>query len=87
MCMGNQEIYHHWGELPQVSFLSPQKFCCDKHTFVMTKMILVAAPTNDRNVQFGGSNYLTSYVFSCFFFSFFLFSVDVFVDQLSVLRL
>ena len=60
-------ISDHWQELPQVSFLSRQKFCHDKHTFVMTKVmfcrnkhmfvvtntfvttkiILVAAPTND----------------------------------------
>ena len=31
-------------------FLSQQEmFCCDKHMFVMTKIILVAAPTNDSN--------------------------------------
>ena len=28
---------YRWRELPQVSFLSRQKFCSDKHTFVMTK--------------------------------------------------
>ena len=27
----------HWRELPQVSFLLWQKFCCEKITFVMTK--------------------------------------------------
>ena len=30
---------YHWQELPQVSFLSWQKFCHDKHMFVMTKHI------------------------------------------------
>ena len=29
--------FHHWRELPQVSFLSRQKFCRDKHVFVATK--------------------------------------------------
>ena len=35
------EILHwyHWQELPQVSFLSRQKFCCDK-SFVTTKICL-----------------------------------------------
>ena len=28
---------YHWRELPQVSFLSRQEFCCDKHVFVATK--------------------------------------------------
>ena len=28
--------------------LSRQRFCRDKHTFVATKMVLVAAPANDR---------------------------------------
>ena len=52
----------HWQKLPQVSFLSRHKFCHCKHllswqktffcrdkheSFVMTKMILVAAPAND----------------------------------------
>ena len=26
-------VYYHWQELPQVSFLSQQKFCGDKHIF------------------------------------------------------
>ena len=29
---------YHWRELPQVSFLSWQKNCCNKHMFVMTNM-------------------------------------------------
>ena len=35
---------HHWQELRQVSFLSRQRFCCDKHMFVMTydKHVFVA---------------------------------------------
>ena len=33
--------YYHWRELPQVSFLSRQKFCCrDKIMFVATKPLL-----------------------------------------------
>ena len=32
-----QQPFYHWRELPQVSFLSRQKFCWDKHTFVVTK--------------------------------------------------
>ena len=31
---------HHWRELPQVSFLSRQKFCRNKHAFVETNMCL-----------------------------------------------
>ena len=30
-------VIYHWRELPQVSFLSQQKFCRDKHMFVATK--------------------------------------------------
>ena len=31
------------------TYLSPQTyFCCDKYTFVTTKIILVAAPASDR---------------------------------------
>ena len=30
------DINYHWRELPQVSFLLRQKFCCNKLTFVMT---------------------------------------------------
>ena len=33
------EVYH-WPELPQVWFLLQQKFCCNKHVFVMTSMCL-----------------------------------------------
>ena len=33
------EVYH-WQELPQVRFLLRQKFCCDKHMFVMTNTCL-----------------------------------------------
>ena len=32
-------VIYHWRKLPQVSFLSQQKFCPDKHAFVMTKHI------------------------------------------------
>ena len=31
---------YHWQELPQVSFLLRQKFCCDKHVFVATNTCL-----------------------------------------------
>ena len=31
-------------------FLSRQNFCRDKHTFVATKIMLVAAPASDRDV-------------------------------------
>ena len=31
---------YHWQELSQVSFLSPQKFCHDKHVFVATTVCL-----------------------------------------------
>ena len=30
-------VIYHWQELPQVSFLSRQKFCRNKHMFVATK--------------------------------------------------
>ena len=30
-------VFYHWRELPQVSFLSRQMFCRDKHAFVATK--------------------------------------------------
>ena len=36
-------LLYHW----KYHFLSRQKFCLDKHTFVATKIILVAAPAND----------------------------------------
>ena len=43
---------HHWQELPQVSFLSRQtRICHDKHVFVATKIILVAAPANDTREE------------------------------------
>ena len=32
-------VYYHWRELPQVSFLSWQKCCHDKLTFVMTTRV------------------------------------------------
>ena len=31
---------YHWQELPQVSFLLWQKFCCDKHVFIATNTCL-----------------------------------------------
>ena len=34
-----QPCYYHWRELPQVSFLSRQTFCWDRHTFVITKEV------------------------------------------------
>ena len=53
-------VDYHWREVPQVSFLSRQKYACRNKTFVAhtfvaffvvffvaTKMILVAAPAND----------------------------------------
>ena len=43
-----EDIYH-WQELPQVSFLSWQKFCCDKLTFVMTNMCLLLLNIFCRN--------------------------------------
>ena len=57
----DEVVKYRWRELPQVSFLSRQTyFCRDKkrvlsrqtrvcrdETFVVTKMILVAAPAND----------------------------------------
>ena len=36
-----QPCYYHWRELPQVTFLSRQKVCCNKHTFVATKLCLL----------------------------------------------
>ena len=35
-----QPLPYHWRELPQVSFLSRQTFCRDKHTFVTTRHVL-----------------------------------------------
>ena len=32
-------VEYHGRELPQVSFLSRQKFCLDKHMFVATKVL------------------------------------------------
>ena len=50
-------VKYHWRELPQLFFLSQQKYvCCNKthlssrqtqHMFAATKVILVAAPAND----------------------------------------
>ena len=37
---------YHWWEVPQVEFLSWQKFCCDKHVFVATKNVFCC----DRNM-------------------------------------
>ena len=31
----------HWQEVPQVPFLSRQKFYCDRHMFVTTKVCLL----------------------------------------------
>ena len=62
-------IHYHWRELPQVSFLLRQKFCCDKHnlsrqkyacwnkTFVVTK---VANICRDNHLFF-----MTTINFSC----------------------
>ena len=33
-------VCYHWQELPQVSFLSQQKFCRNKRVFVATKHVL-----------------------------------------------
>ena len=30
---------YHWRELPQVSFLSRERFCCNKQVFVATNVI------------------------------------------------
>ena len=30
---------YHWRELPQVSFSSRERFCCNKHVFVATNVI------------------------------------------------
>ena len=35
----SQSSFVSWAELPQVSFLSQQKFCCNKHVFVATKQV------------------------------------------------
>ena len=32
-------LFYRWQELPQVSLLSQQKFCCDKDVFVVTKYV------------------------------------------------
>ena len=37
----SRHAYYHWWELHQVSFLLQQKFCCNKHVFVMTKHTFV----------------------------------------------
>ena len=43
-----KEVGYHWRELPQVYFLSRQKYACrDKHNSVATQMIFVAAPASD----------------------------------------
>ena len=51
-----RHVYYHWRELPQITFLLQkgllgQKWqthvCCDKLIFVVTKMLLVAAPVDD----------------------------------------
>ena len=34
------DALYHWRELPQVSFLSRERFCPDKHVFVATNMCL-----------------------------------------------
>ena len=65
-----EDVVYHWHELPQVSFLLRQKFCCEKDntcvrsyhkyyfcrnkTFVATKIILVVAPTNEMGGGGGG---------------------------------
>ena len=35
-----EPIYYHWWELPQISFLSLQTFCRNKHVFVTTSILL-----------------------------------------------
>ena len=39
--------------LLQQNILSRQKFCHGEHTFVATKILLVAAPTSDTNLMEG----------------------------------
>ena len=40
VCYFNVVETYYWWELPQVSFLSRWKFCCDKHLFFMTNTCL-----------------------------------------------
>ena len=39
--------FYQWQELPQVSFLLQQNFCCNKHVFVMTNTYL-----SQENISF-----------------------------------
>ena len=39
------QVNYHWRELPQVSFLSRQAFCCDKHVFLVTKYVKIMLHT------------------------------------------
>ena len=45
--MGNYSIhvYYHWQKLAQVSFLSRQTFCRDKHNFIATSILLLRQKT------------------------------------------
>ena len=45
-------VPYHWGELPQVPFLSRQKFCRDKHVFVATKHVFVPTKYLSRQAYF-----------------------------------
>ena len=45
-------VPYHWGELPQVPFLSRQKFCRDKHVFVATKHVFVPRKYLSRQAYF-----------------------------------
>ena len=45
-------VPYHWGELPQVPFLSRQKFCRDKHVFVATKHVCVPRKYLSRQAYF-----------------------------------
>ena len=48
---------YHWRELPQVSFMPRQMFCCDKHFFCRDKSMLVVTKQLSRKNIFVATKY------------------------------
>ena len=49
ICLSRQMFCHN----KHTFVASKDVFCCDKHMFVMAKMMLVAAPSNDKHKSAG----------------------------------
>ena len=73
MCWDHADVRDcHWWELPQGSFLSRQKFCCDKHVcrdkhiFVVTKVLLQQTRLSSwRKYACHDKSFVATKIFGC----------------------